>query len=80
MWHVYILQCRDGTYYTGVTTDLPKRIQRHNDGKGARYTRSRRPVKVVYTEDLENRSLAAKREIEIQGFTREDKLKLIGLK
>ncbi|MCK5340152.1 MAG: GIY-YIG nuclease family protein, partial [Desulfobulbaceae bacterium] len=62
-WHVYMVRCRDGTLYTGIATDLNRRIAEHNSEKnGAKYTRSRRPVCLVYSEKVESRSAAAKRE------------------
>lgn len=76
-WQVYILQCVDGTLYTGITDCLQKRLESHNRGVGAKYTRSRRPVKVVYTENCENKSAALKREIAIKRLSRPDKLRLI---
>ncbi len=73
-WYVYMLRCADGTLYTGVTNDLDGRVAAHNGSKtGARYTRSRRPVKLVYKERKRNRSYALKREAEIKGWTREEK-------
>jgi len=76
---VYILRCSDKTLYTGITTDLQRRLHEHNNSdKGAKYTKLRRPVEVVYSEDLENRSLASKREYEIKKLSREKKLELIG--
>jgi putative endonuclease len=77
MWTVYILECADGTYYTGITNNLELRIQAHNEGKGARYTRGRGPFKLKYTEECENRSVATKRELNIKKLSREDKLKII---
>lgn len=75
---VYILQCSDGTLYTGSTNDLEKRLHAHNHLKSAaKYTRARRPVKVVYSELCESLSLARKREAEIKRLTREEKLQLI---
>lgn len=74
---VYIVECRDNSLYTGWTTDLEERIKTHNEGTGAKYTRSRRPVKLVYFEEVENRSTALKREAAIKKLTREKKLKLI---
>ena len=76
-WKLYILQCADGSLYTGITTDLEKRIAVHNSGKGAKYTRSRRPVIPVYTETSGDHSVALKRELEIKAMSREQKLKLI---
>ena len=61
-WFVYILECRDGSLYTGITNDIERRLQQHNDGTGARYTRSRRPVRLRYHEICENRSAALLRE------------------
>jgi len=78
-WYVYILRCQDDSLYTGVCTDLERRIQEHNqcNKKGARYTRARRPVKMVYQEDCENRSEACKREAAIKKLQRKQKLLLI---
>lgn len=74
---VYILQCADGTLYTGWTTDMERRLRAHNSGQGARYTRSRRPVRLVYREELPTRSAAQKREAAIRRLSRANKLKLI---
>lgn len=74
---LYIVQCSDDTFYTGIAKDLDARIDLHNTGKGARYTRARRPVKLVYSEILENKSLALQREYEIKTWSRSRKLKLI---
>jgi putative endonuclease len=74
---VYILQCADGTLYTGWTTDLERRFQAHNSGRGARYTRGRRPVRLVYHEEQPTRSAAQRREAAIRRLSRTDKLKLI---
>ena len=76
--YVYILRCADGTLYTGWTTDVEKRLETHNSGKGAKYTRSRRPVELVYTEEFEDKIEAQHREREIKKLTREGKEKLIG--
>jgi putative endonuclease len=73
----YILQCADGTLYTGWTTDLERRLQAHNSGQGARYTRGRRPARLVYYEEQPTRSAAQKREAAIRRLSRADKLKLI---
>jgi len=75
--YVYIAECADGTLYTGWTTDPEKRIRMHNAGKGAKYTRSRRPVKLVYLEKFENKSDALRREYEIKQLSRVQKLLLI---
>jgi len=74
----YILECADGTYYTGWTTDPARRLAAHNKGRGARYTRMRLPVKLVYIEPQPGRSAAMKRERAIKMMTRERKQKLIG--
>lgn len=78
MWTVYILECNDKTLYTGITTNLEKRLNEHNsDKKGAKYTRYRRPVKVVYKEDAADRSAASKREWQIKKLSRKDKLLIV---
>ena len=69
-WYVYIVQCRDDTYYTGITTNLDRRLQEHNSlDLGARYTRPRQPVKLVYQEPAQSRSEAASREYQIKKLT-----------
>lgn len=75
--YVYILHCADNTYYTGWTTDIQNRIKNHNTGKGAKYTKNRRPVKLVHLEEFETKSQALKREYEIKQFTRKEKEELI---
>ena len=77
MWSVYILECNDSSFYTGISDDLDKRLQRHNAGRGAVYTKLRRPVKLLYAEDYETKSLARIREIEIKNFSVLNKRKLI---
>lgn len=78
MWHVYIVECADGTYYTGITTDIERRLNEHNYSfKSAKYTRSRRPVKLVYVETSENRSTASRRESQIKKLSRNKKTLLI---
>ena len=78
IWYVYMVRCSDETLYTGITNDLEKRIEAHNSGKdGARYTRSRRPVKLVYSEEAGTKSAAAKLEYKIKKMTREKKMKLV---
>ena len=72
-WLVYIIECRDGSLYTGITNDLQKRIESHNAGTGAKYTAARRPVRLVYREDAASRSAASKREISIKRLTRKAK-------
>ena len=76
-WKLYMLRCRDGSLYTGITTDVEKRVAAHNAGKGAKYTRGRGPLELVYCEDCGDRSAALKRELEIKSLTKEEKLKLI---
>ena len=75
-WYVYILQCGDGTLYTGITDDVSARLQAHRDGKGAKYTRGKGPLELVYQEESENHSAAAKREWQIKQFKKQDKLEL----
>ncbi len=78
MYFVYILECSDGTLYTGITTDVKRRINEHNSSNlGAKYTKARRPVKLVYVEEFENRSDVSVREDDIKKMTREQKLQLI---
>lgn len=72
----YILECADGTFYTGWTTDPPRREKQHNGGRGAKYTRDRRPVKLVYVEELSSRAEAMKRELAIKAMKREQKKNL----
>ena len=78
MNYTYILRCRDGSLYTGWTNDLQKRLETHNAGMGAKYTRSRRPVELVYHECFETKAQAMRREAAIKRLTREEKLALIG--
>ncbi len=73
----YILECSDGTYYTGWTTDPSRREAQHNAGRGARYTRPRRPVKLVYVEELPNRAAAMQRERAIKKLKRAVKERLV---
>jgi putative endonuclease len=75
--YCYIVECADGTYYTGWAIDPEKRVAVHNKGRGARYTRTRTPVKLVYVEELPDRTSAMKREIVIKRLKREGKGKLI---
>lgn len=76
-WFVYILECSDGTLYTGYTNDVDARLKKHNSGSGAKYTKSRLPVVVCYREELSSKSLAMKREYRIKRLTRAQKLVLI---
>ena len=78
MYHLYILKCSDKTLYTGITTDLKRRVGEHNDTKlGAKYTRGRRPVKLVYSKKFRDRSAASKQESKVKKMTREEKLSLL---
>jgi putative endonuclease len=76
-WTVYILRCADGTLYTGATSDAGRRVAEHEAGDGAAYTRSRRPVRVVYEERVRDRSAALRREAALKRLTRTEKLALI---
>lgn len=76
-WNVYIVQCEDGSLYTGITTNIDRRIHEHNVGKGAKYLRGKLPVKVIYFEQFNNQSEAMRRESEIKDWKRERKLQLI---
>lgn len=77
MWYLYIIRTTKDKYYTGITTDVERRFLEHVSGKGAKYFKMDKPVEVVYTESLENRSLALKREYEIKQLTRKQKDRLI---
>ncbi|MFA5795044.1 MAG: GIY-YIG nuclease family protein [Candidatus Brocadiia bacterium] len=77
MWYVYIVRCVDDTLYTGITNNVSKRVATHNAGKGARYTRSRRPVKLVYKKSFPDKSTAFKRERAVKQLTRKNKELLI---
>lgn len=76
-WYVYILRCGDGTLYTGITTDVQRRLQIHRSGRGAKYTRGRQPLELVYREACEDHSQALKREWQIKQLPRAEKEKLI---
>ncbi len=75
--YTYILECADGSLYTGYTPDLEKRVETHNAGKGAKYTRGRRPVKLVYSEEYDTKEEAMRREYQIKHLKREEKIALI---
>ena len=77
MWYVYILECSDGTLYTGITTDLDKRLKTHNNGKGAKYTKARLPVVLKASFETADRSEASKEEYRIKQLSRKQKLELI---
>lgn len=76
-WHLYILRCRDGSLYTGITTDVEKRLEAHQRGKGAKYTRGRGPLELVYREECGTHSDALKRELAVKALPREQKQALI---
>lgn len=76
-WKLYILRCGDGSLYTGITTDVERRLETHRSGKGAKYTRGRGPLELVYREECGDHSAALKRELEIKKLPREEKEKLI---
>lgn len=75
-WHVYILRCSDDSLYTGITTDIDRRIAQHQSGTGAKYTRNRGPFALIYHEDFPCRASASRREYEIKSLSRADKLEL----
>ena len=77
MWHVYILKCNDGSYYTGISSDVEKRVETHNSGKGSEYTKSRRPVVLCYKKQFDNKKAAELRETEIKRLSKKNKEKLI---
>ena len=76
-WYLYILKCGDGTLYTGIATDVQKRLEMHRSGKGAKYTRGRGPLELVHSEECENHSQALKRECEVKKLTKDQKRQLI---
>ena len=77
MYFVYLLRCKDGSLYTGITTDLERRLEEHKNGTGAKYTRGKKAGRIVYSEKKRNRSTASKREAEIKSWTRAEKLALV---
>lgn len=77
-WHVYIILCSDGTLYTGITTDVTRRMRQHSAGTGAKYFRGRQPDSLLYLESGHDRSTAGKRELAIKGMTRAEKFALAG--
>jgi putative endonuclease len=79
-WHVYLLRCGDGSLYAGVTTDLTRRVREHGAGTGAKYTRARLPVRLVWSVGVASRSAAQKREAAVKKLSRREKLALVGLK
>ena len=76
-WHVYIIECSDGSLYTGITNDLDRRITAHNDGRGAKYTKSRRPVRLRFSEPAADRKNASQREYAIKSLRKAEKMRLI---
>jgi putative endonuclease len=80
MWTLYILLCADGTLYTGITNNLDKRFKDHLLGVGSKYTRSHKPLKILYSEQVESHSLALKRELQIKSWTRIQKINRLNLK
>ena len=79
MWYVYVLKCSDGSFYTGATSDLKKRFIDHKRGKGGRYTRSHKPIKIVYSERLSSKSQALKKELEIKSWSKQKKIRILNL-
>jgi putative endonuclease len=78
MWYMYVVRCDDGTLYTGITTDITRRVNEHNASpRGAKYTKTRRPVTLVYSKAYPNKSLAMKAEYRFKQLTRVEKLNLI---
>ncbi len=77
MYYVYLIECKDKSLYTGITTDIQRRFKEHNSGKGGAYTRSKKVKRILYTEQFETRSEAQKREAKIKSWNREKKLDLI---
>lgn len=75
--YIYIVKCKDGSLYTGYAKDIEKRVEKHNKGQGAKYTKIRRPVELVYQEMFDTKSEALKREYEIKTYSRQQKLLLI---
>jgi len=80
MYFVYLLECEDKSIYTGITTDVERRLKEHGEGRGGNYTRAHGAKKILFTEKCDNKSLALKREMEIKSMTREEKLKIAGIK
>ena len=79
MWYVYVLLCEDGSLYTGYSNNVNERFSKHKNGKGGRYTRSHKPVRLVYQEQLTTKSEALKREKQIKGWSRKEKIKNLSL-
>ena len=79
MWYVYILLCRDNSFYTGISTNPQKRLKNHQSGKGGKYTRSHKPIRLIYLEKVDTKPEALKRELQIKRLTRKKKEDLIQL-
>ena len=77
MWYVYIIRCKDSKLYTGITTNIARRLDEHNSGHGGRFTKFRKPVKLVYSKKVHNRSSALKKEAAIRKLKRSEKLALV---
>lgn len=77
VWTVYILECGDGTFYTGITDDLQRRFKAHSEGRGAKYTRGRGPLKLRYFETVPDKSTALKRELELKRLRKREKMAII---
>ena len=77
MWNVYIVKCEDGSFYTGITTDIRRRFKEHKTGKGGHYTKSHKITKLLYTEKYTNQKDALRREFQIKGWRKDKKIKLI---
>lgn len=78
-WFIYIVRCQDTSFYTGITTNISRRLKEHNSKKGAFYTKNKTPVELVYQEAMLNQSEARKREAQIKRLTRKEKLELVGI-
>lgn len=77
-WHLYVAECADGSYYTGITKDVEKRIEAHNNGKGAKYTATHAPVKLVFQEPQASYSAALRREYQVKSLPKERKIRFVG--
>ncbi len=77
MWFVYVLECDDGSFYTGISNNVEKRFSDHVNGKGGHYTRSHKPIKIIYSEKLASRSQALKKEAQIKSWSRKKKIKFL---
>lgn len=78
-WFLYVLECRDGSFYTGITNNMERRFKMHNDGKASKFTRTRRPVKLLYQEKLKSRTQALVRECAVKALPRKKKEELVGI-